>query len=95
MGRLQEQRIDLFAGAHIHNESNRIFGHEARMNAHKRRIHQAIGPVTIYRQSAKNELCKCPICKNYRATKTKGPEHSIKEEQAIENIDHRVKLAKK
>ena len=93
MGRLQEQRIDLFAGAHIHNESNRIFGHEARMSARKRRIHEAIGPVTIYRQRSENKLCKCPICKNYRAAKTKGPEHSIKEEQIIENIDHRVKPA--
>ena len=75
MGRLQDEQIDIYIGEHIHNESNRIFGHEARMNAHKRRIHTAIGPVTIYRQRARNELCKCPICKRYRASNTEGPEH--------------------
>lgn len=75
MSRLQHERIDLFHGLHVKNESHKLPGHEQRMSAHERRIQGAIGPVTVRERGSRNQPCRCSVCEDYRRTRTRGPHY--------------------
>lgn len=71
--KLLNERVDLFHGFCVHNESLKLPGHENRMAGHERRIHKAIGPIEIkVRGRGFGEHCQCPICKQYRVMRTAG-----------------------
>lgn len=50
---LREERIDPFPGMIIHNESQKLPGHKARMLGHFKRTHRLFNPV---------KYCTCGIC---------------------------------